>query len=443
MALIKCPECNLNLSDTVTKCIHCGAELTKCPECGATLTEKDIFCSNCGYRIKELEKNTPDTTVENNTPQEAKATALSDDKNTLMDLLASYAKKNDKRARTINTLCAIIICLLELGIVFGYIFLSISFEMDMNVILFSFAFILPLIAYVGISNIIKHVNIYNKANSWNYDLDLTVEDIRSRISKDSKTDDPKKATSEIALKKALSETPVMESTWFILQHKYDTTASVIFDIVKYTVTLITVVIGLIVASPTIQYFVKLLNDFNSFNIQDAIMPVLCFFICIIICGIPDSIFKKIEKSRRYKLLEKLENEKRENISSNTAQKFWGNSKGVNVGDRHLLNVLSQRINTNAIIWLVIGIIQTLSIFFAIVGILNIISAVRSLKYSKAILINPTGIVQNYVPVFGSVIVLLYNIFFGGIIGVIGSIYYLIFIRGFVMENRDYFNSLGG
>lgn len=29
MALIKCPECNKEISDTVESCIHCGYKITK------------------------------------------------------------------------------------------------------------------------------------------------------------------------------------------------------------------------------------------------------------------------------------------------------------------------------------------------------------------------------------------------------------------------------
>ena len=111
-------------------------------------------------------------------------------------------------------------------------------------------------------------------------------------------------------------------------------------------------------------------------------------------------------------------------------------------DDEKLKALSVKINTNAIIWMVIGVIQILSVVCAIVGILNIMSALKDMKYSKDILNNPTGIVETFEPTTGPIIVLAYNLIFGGVIGVIGSIYYFLGIRGFVMENADYFNSLG-
>ncbi len=112
----------------------------------------------------------------------------------------------------------------------------------------------------------------------------------------------------------------------------------------------------------------------------------------------------------------------------------------------LVNTLSQRLNTNAIIWLVIGILQVLggifiNWFLLIVGVLNIISSVQDMNYSKTILGNPTGIVAKVEPLTGPIITLVYNLVIGGIIGVVGSIYYFVCIRSFVLENRAYFESL--
>lgn len=109
-----------------------------------------------------------------------------------------------------------------------------------------------------------------------------------------------------------------------------------------------------------------------------------------------------------------------------------------------LVVLSERIKINSIIWIVIGIFQVLCFFSpltVIVGILNIISAVKGLKWSKDIFHFRVGLVKAYSPMLGSIITLLYNLIFGGVIGVVGSIYYLLCIRGYVMENKDYFNAL--
>lgn len=113
----------------------------------------------------------------------------------------------------------------------------------------------------------------------------------------------------------------------------------------------------------------------------------------------------------------------------------------------LLNTLSQRINTNGIIWLVISILQILgglfiNWFLLIVGVLNIVSSVQDMNYSKTVLKNPTGIVAKFEPITGPIITLIYNLVIGGVIGIVGSIYYFIAIRNYVMENKQFFASLG-
>ena len=113
----------------------------------------------------------------------------------------------------------------------------------------------------------------------------------------------------------------------------------------------------------------------------------------------------------------------------------------------LLNILSQRLKTNGIIWLIIGILQILGgIFFnwwfsLIIGVLNIISAVQDMEYSKTLLEKPNGIVAKFESLTGPVITLVYNLVIGGIIGVVGSIYYFLAIRNYVMENKQIFASL--
>lgn len=113
-------------------------------------------------------------------------------------------------------------------------------------------------------------------------------------------------------------------------------------------------------------------------------------------------------------------------------------KNESIESDELLNTLSQRIHTDAIIWLVIGAIQLFTGVFFIVGILNIISAINDMKYSKEVLQNPSGIVERYEPLTMPIIVFAYNLIFGGVIGIVGSIYYFVSIRGFVMENKAYF-----
>ncbi len=109
----------------------------------------------------------------------------------------------------------------------------------------------------------------------------------------------------------------------------------------------------------------------------------------------------------------------------------------------LLNTLSQRININGIIWFVIGVLQILGGVFInwvllVVGVLNIISAVQDMQYSKTLFEKPSGIVAKFESLTGPVITLLYNLVVGGVVGVAGSIYYFLAIRNYVMENKLFF-----
>ena len=114
--------------------------------------------------------------------------------------------------------------------------------------------------------------------------------------------------------------------------------------------------------------------------------------------------------------------------------------------RSLVNTLAQRVNTNAIIWLVIGALQiiggiAINWFLLIVGVLNIVSSIQDMNYSKQLPANPTGIVAKFEPLTGPIITLVYNLVIGGVIGVVGSIYYFVAIRNFVMEHRTEFAGL--
>lgn len=108
---------------------------------------------------------------------------------------------------------------------------------------------------------------------------------------------------------------------------------------------------------------------------------------------------------------------------------------------NILNTLSQRVYTDSIIWIVIGAIQIITGVFFIVGILNIVNAVNDLKYSKELQTNPCGIVEKYEPIVLPIIIFAYNLIFGGIIGIVGSIYYFVAIRNFVMEHKEEFLAL--
>lgn len=55
MALISCPKCGKNISDSLGKCPHCGVGLTVCPECGAKVSVEAQTCPNCGFILRKEE----------------------------------------------------------------------------------------------------------------------------------------------------------------------------------------------------------------------------------------------------------------------------------------------------------------------------------------------------------------------------------------------------
>lgn len=132
---------------------------------------------------------------------------------------------------------------------------------------------------------------------------------------------------------------------------------------------------------------------------------------------------------------------------------------------NLLSRLSSKMNTNGIVWIIVASLQVIiglynlinglelapyrsygstyiisGLFVLVVAALNFVNASKDIKYSKEILSRPVGIVAKFNPIGGYIGNLVYNILFGGIVGVAGSIFALT-IRNFVLTNRAYFNSL--
>ena len=107
---------------------------------------------------------------------------------------------------------------------------------------------------------------------------------------------------------------------------------------------------------------------------------------------------------------------------------------------------SERVRTNAIIWIVIGALQILLGIYVqwvllIIGAVNLVTAIMDFNYSKNVLRDPRGIVDRVKGLAVPIIVLIYNLILGGVIGAAGSVYYLVAVRGFVMENEPQFRAI--
>ena len=106
-----------------------------------------------------------------------------------------------------------------------------------------------------------------------------------------------------------------------------------------------------------------------------------------------------------------------------------------------LKSLADRVRINGIIWLIIGIAQLFCIYSIPLAIWNIWCAISNFRTAKRLPTYRVGLVGVYRPIVSPIINLILNFVLGAGFGVIGSLYYLIFVRGHVMSNQEYFNTL--
>lgn len=104
--------------------------------------------------------------------------------------------------------------------------------------------------------------------------------------------------------------------------------------------------------------------------------------------------------------------------------------------------LASREKVAAIIWLVIGIMQVLSFAGIFCGAYNIFASVSRFKQAKLVLTPYPGFVKSYDKWLTNIIIgIVINVIFGGVIGVACSIYDLIAVRGYVLENKKTFDEI--
>jgi len=53
MSMIKCPDCEEQISSKAKQCIHCGCVFQVCPECEAILVGEHDHCPECGFQFKQ------------------------------------------------------------------------------------------------------------------------------------------------------------------------------------------------------------------------------------------------------------------------------------------------------------------------------------------------------------------------------------------------------
>jgi len=120
----------------------------------------------------------------------------------------------------------------------------------------------------------------------------------------------------------------------------------------------------------------------------------------------------------------------------------------------LVNQIAWRFRISGIIWMSIAAIQLLigalivwvscvielefsvaTVLTLAVGIVNLSSGIGDITYASDVRKNPRGVIDKVRPLGGTIVSLIYNAIFGGVIGIGGSIYYLVGVRNFVLENQ--------
>ncbi len=106
------------------------------------------------------------------------------------------------------------------------------------------------------------------------------------------------------------------------------------------------------------------------------------------------------------------------------------------------NRLAGYVRLSAILWLVISILQIISIYLIIAGIWNLFCAITSFSYEKKILNRDADVPERYEGLSGYIIIGLINVFLGGTIGCFLLIYDL-WIRSEILSCRDIFDNTDG
>lgn len=101
MALIKCPECGREISDTAKKCIGCGYAFTEtkfCRFCGEKIPSDSVVCTKCGRQVEDISPKNPNIVINNSSSASSSSTA-------------SASNSNFIRGRRKNKIVALILCI--------------------------------------------------------------------------------------------------------------------------------------------------------------------------------------------------------------------------------------------------------------------------------------------------------------------------------------------
>lgn len=138
MALIKCPECEKEVSDKAEICPHCGYPLTgwddekqqdektlkECPECRYANTSENTSCTNCGYPFKS--SATDNITLEQNNYYQSQA-------NSINNTRFSTPKLRVSLLGIISLILSLFGCVFVFSLLLGIILAIIDLKREKNV----------------------------------------------------------------------------------------------------------------------------------------------------------------------------------------------------------------------------------------------------------------------------------------------------------------------
>lgn len=107
MSLVKCPECQKEISDTARSCPHCGYLFPKmkfCKFCGEKIPYDSVVCVKCGRQVENIGSSKEGITINNGATSSSSASAAA----TTQVVTPSIDKKTQKE---INKTVALILCI--------------------------------------------------------------------------------------------------------------------------------------------------------------------------------------------------------------------------------------------------------------------------------------------------------------------------------------------
>lgn len=101
MALVRCPECGKEISDSAKNCPGCGYAFNEtkfCRFCGEKIAADSVVCTKCGRQVEDILSKNPNIVINNSSSSSASSTA-------------SASNSNFIRGRRKNKIVALILCI--------------------------------------------------------------------------------------------------------------------------------------------------------------------------------------------------------------------------------------------------------------------------------------------------------------------------------------------